>query len=253
LRVFIAHILSNGGVSANNCRLWFGYLLGKRRKMKKSVITYATALLVCLGLTLSARAVPIIDVNEEWGMILQPGESLTCLAHFIPAIPGIVPASLIFTQPPQWTNSYPFNYEAAGWDTALTDMNKTAYLFGPEITNSGPDPWYLFSYKLYYQWDGEGTDYDPDYPAYLDWVAFDGSTIIRNDAWRRTAGGVWEKYYDVTWREQHYPESEPYENPAPEPMTICLLGFGAAFCRKASLTGVRKSHRRSKAMATERR
>ena len=190
-------------------------------------MTYTLVLLVCLGLTLSAQAA-IVDANDEWGMVLQAGESFTCLAHFIPDIPN-VSSSLIFAQPPEWTDTYWFDWEAAGWDVALADGNKTAYLFGPEITNSGPNPLDIFSYKLYYQWDDEGLDFDPNYPIYLDWVAFNGPTIIGDNSYRRTAAGVWEKY-DVTWREQY--GGSPYENPVPEPMTICLLGFGTAFLRK---------------------
>jgi hypothetical protein len=157
-------------------------------------------------------------------MVLQPGESFTCLAHFIPDIPGVVPESLIFAQPPEWTDTYPFDHVTAGWDTALADGGKTAYLFGPRITNN-EDPNYLFSYKLYYQWDGGATDYDPNYPIYLDWVIFNDSTLIRDLGWRRRADGTWEGPNEVTW-------DGPYENPVPEPMTICLLTLGAAFLRK---------------------
>jgi hypothetical protein len=203
--------------------------------MKKSVETYAIVLLMCLGLTSSVRAT-LVDANDEWGMTLQVGESFTCLAHFIPDIPNVVPESLIFTRPPEWTNSYPFNYEAAGWDVALADGGKTAYLFGPKIANTGPGPLDIFSYKLYYQWDDDGLDFDPNYPVYLDWVIFDDLTLIQDSGWRRKADGTWEwPANEITWREQYYPESEPYENPVPEvpePMVICLLGLGAAFLRK---------------------
>ncbi len=195
--------------------------------MKKSVIIYATVLLVCFGPVLSVRAVPVDD-NDVWQMVLDPGESFTCLAHFIPDIPNVVPESLIFTQPPEWTSTYP-----SGWDTALTDAGKTAYLFGPEITNSGPDPNVVFKYNLCYQWDDEAHDFDPNYPIYLDWVVFDDLTLTEDLGWRKKIDGTWEWPADeITWREQYYPGSDPYETPVPEPMTICLLGLGTAFLEK---------------------
>jgi hypothetical protein len=216
-------ILSIDCAAINNCRL-----LDMRRMMKKSVIIYALVLLVCLGLTSSARAT-IVDANEEWGRTLQPGESFTCLAHFIPDIPG-VSDSLIFVQAPQWTDTYPFNYVAAGWDTALTDGGKTAYLFGPRITN-GPDTLDLFSFKLFYRWDTNAAGFDPNYPVYQDVAIFDDLTLTYDfGGWRGKPGGTWERPSDVTWREQY--GGPPYENPVPEPMTICLLGLGAALLRK---------------------
>jgi hypothetical protein len=197
--------------------------------MKKSIITCALVLLMYFGLTLSAHATPV-DANDEWGMTLQVGESFTCLAHFIPDTPN-VPSSLIFTQPPVWTDTYTFDHITAGWNTALTDGNKTAYIFGPEIANTGPSPLDIFSYKLYYQWDDEGLDFDPNYPVYLDWVVFDDLTLIQDSGWRRKADGTWEwPANEITWREQH--GDPPYENPVPEPVTICILGLGAAFLRK---------------------
>jgi hypothetical protein len=209
-------------------------------KMKKSIITYALVLLVYFGLTSSAWATPV-DVNKEALMVLEHDTSITCIAYFIPGVPG-VPSSLIFTQAPQWTDTYYFDYVSEGWDTVLTDGGKTAYLFGPEITNSRPDPCNLFSYKLYFHWDTEDV---VDYPVYLDTVVFDYEAIISKNA-RWGTPDSFESVPGTTWQEEY--GGLPYDNPVPEPMTICFLGFGAAFCRKTSsrkgwltpLTGVRK-------------
>jgi hypothetical protein len=214
-------ILSVGYAALNNC-----CLLSRRRKMKKSVTTYTLVLLVCLGLTLSAQATPV-DANEGWVMKLQPGESFTCIAQFIPDTPN-VPDSLIFPQAPDWVEL--FVPEALSWDTALTDGGKTAYLYGPAITNNTAIKIPIFSYKLYYRWDDEDPDYDENYPLYLDVVVFNNQEIVTDFALRGIPGGPWDNPYEETWREQY--GGPPYENPVPEPMTICLLGLGAAFLRK---------------------
>ncbi|MFZ0033944.1 MAG: PEP-CTERM sorting domain-containing protein [Sedimentisphaerales bacterium] len=214
--------------------------------MKKSAITCVLVLLVCLGLISSARAT-IVDANEEWERTLLPGESFTCLAHFIPGVPGVIPESVIFTRPPEWTSTYP-----VGWDTAVIDGGKIAYLYGPRLTNNTSDTVYVFSFKLFYQWDTDAEGFDANYPVYQDVAIFDDLTLTYTyGGWR---GIPWERH-EETWREHYYPGSEPYENPVPEPMTICLLGLGAAFLRKSrrrsNLSGV--AYAKSEAMATERR
>jgi hypothetical protein len=190
------------------------------------VIVCASALLVCSGLTSSARAT-IVDVNQEAYMMIEPSTAITCIAYFIPDVPN-VPGSLMFPQPPQWTDMIPFDHEAAGWNTALADGNKTVYIFGPEIANTGPSSLSVFSYKLYYQWDDGDPNYNPSYPVYLDTVVFDGGAIVSETARRGTLGSY--ETNPGTWQEEY--GGPPYENPAPEPMTICLLGLGAAFLRK---------------------
>ncbi|MFA5239607.1 MAG: PEP-CTERM sorting domain-containing protein [Phycisphaerae bacterium] len=195
--------------------------------MEKSAVTCILVWLVCLGLTSSAQAT-IVDVNDEWYMILDPNQPITCIAYFIPEIDGYVMDSLIFSQPPEWTNSIPFDYVSEGWDTVLADGGKTAYLFGPELTGDGV----IFSYKIHYQWDDEDPDFYSDCPLYLDLVVFNGDTIVSEVAQWGTPGDYNPPIPDMTWSED-IGGNPPYENPVPEPMTICLLGLGAAFLRKS--------------------
>ena len=193
--------------------------------MKKSVMTYALVLLVCLWLTSAARAT-IVDANESWTMKLQPGETFTAIAHFIPDVPG-VPDSLIFPDTSDWIEL--FDPGALTWDVGLADEGKTAYLYGPAITNDTDSDLPIFSYKLYYQWDDEDV---VDYPVYLDVVVFNDLEIVRDFALRGLPHGPWDEPNEDTWKEQHDPESDPYINPIPEPMTICLLGLGTALLIK---------------------
>jgi hypothetical protein len=179
--------------------------------MKKSVII-DIFVLVCLILTSSARAV-IIDANDEWLMPLGPYQTITCVAHFIPDIPTVVPESLLFTKAPEWTEAYPFDYV------------KIAYLYGPAITNDTSLSWDLFSYSLFYQWDDDDPYYDEKYPVWVDIAVFNGSVLVVDGSVRGIPGGPWDDVYDVTW-------GGPYDNPVPEPMTICLLGLGTLFLKK---------------------
>jgi hypothetical protein len=185
--------------------------------MKKLI--FCVVLVMFFGPASSAWAT-IVDVNQEWVMGMDPGISITCVSYFIPDAPN-VPSSLIFTQPPEWTNTVSFDYITEGWDTALTDANKTVYLFGPEITNSGAGYLSIFSYRLYYQWDDEDV---VDYPVYLDIVVFNDDEVVYDSSRWGTPGSSYE------WSEDTL--DGPYENPLPEPMTICILGLGTVFLIK---------------------
>jgi hypothetical protein len=149
--------------------------------------------------------------------------------------------SVEFTQPPEWlVNVYtpPYNHDIAGWEMALSDDHKIAYLYGPRATNSSGHPREWFAYKLFYQWDNEAPDFDPCYPVYQDMAIFNGlfgSLSTFAVGFRGTPGdnSSWE-YKDNNPYAGPYQTEYPYTNPAPEPMTICLLGFGALFCRKVA-------------------
>jgi hypothetical protein len=201
-------------------------LLGKG--MMKISPTVFVLLLVVFFMPASVARATIVDANEEWGMTLKPGESFTCIAHFIPDIP-LVSDSLVFSAAPEWTDTWDFDYLTEGWQTAWSVTEpKIAYLYGPRLTNETPNEIALFSFQLYYQWDDEAGDFDPNCPIYQDVIMFDDQEIRRAYGISGNPDGLWNPpkpdgpYYD----------DEPYENPIPEPVAIFLLGFGAAFLRK---------------------
>ena len=103
----------------------------------------------------------------------------------------------------------------------MTDANKTVYLFGPPITNNEPDPAYIFSYKLFFQLEEEEV---VDYPVYLDMVVFNGDDIIYDSSRWGTPGSPYQWSEDLL--------DGPYENPVPEPMTVCILGLGTVLLIK---------------------
>jgi len=200
--------------------------------MKNSFMVCACVVLICLGLTLAVRAVTV-TCSEGWYCSLAPGASFTCITYFIPDVPGI-PESLVFNQAPAQTGDYLGGgwWDDIGWESTLSGDGKIAYIHGPRQTNTDTSTIKWFSYYLYYEWDDEDENYDPDWPVYQDVAIFDDQTLTFDEAWRGTPGNGWETPYDDTWKEQYYPGSDPYENPVPGPATIALLGLGAALLRR---------------------
>ena len=206
----------------------------EKRMMKKSVMTCASVVLVCLWLTSGARAA-IVSESDDWGVTLDANESITCIAHF-------VWGSVEFTDvPEQRWKVYPDydnggEWEDIGWQAELSPDNKIAYMYGPQITNDTVNDnvgW--FAYALSYQWDDAVAD--PLCPVYIDTALYDGpygSEPTNCWGWRGIPGDPdsWE-YREVPYYTDD-PEYEEgfYNNPAPEPMTICLLGLGTVFLRK---------------------
>ena len=191
--------------------------------MKKPVIVCVLVVVMCLGLTSVARAT-FVEGWQEWGRILNIGESFTCIAYY-----GL--GSVEFTLAPVWTSTYPFDYVSAGWQTALSGNNKIAFLYGPRITNETSAIVELFSYELHYQWDDEDPGFEEDYPVYQDIAVFDSVPFGEpsyNEWDQRGTPGNGET---GSWEYRSYPYEGPYTNPAPEPMTICLFGLGAVFLR----------------------
>jgi hypothetical protein len=198
--------------------------------VKKSVAAFTMVACAILVMTSAARAT-IVDANEEWLFKLYPGETVTSVVSFIPEVPGVMD-TLLFPDGPDWTLSYPFDYVSFGWDTAISADNGTAYLYGPAITNDTGSVRNLFSYTLYYQWDDTDPNYNANYPVYIDIVVFNDQEVVRDGSLRGFPNGPWDDPCDVTWREQYYPESPPYENPVPEPVTFGIFGLGALFLRR---------------------
>ncbi len=206
--------------------------------MKKWFMIFAGVVLICLGLALTVRAVTVTS-SEGWYVSLEPSgapsDSFTCIVYFIPDTPDI-PVSLKFEsgKPPAQTDHYLGGgwWDDIGWESTLSGDGKTAYIHGPRQTNSGLSTTKWFSYYLYYEWDDEDEDYDPDYPVYQDVAIFDDQSLTFDEAWRGTPGNGWETPNPTTWKEQYDPPGGPYENPVPGPATIALLGLGAALLRR---------------------
>ena len=206
-------------------------LFSRRKMMKKSVMTCILVLLVCLGLTSVAQAI-LVTGSDEWEVTLGLGEPLTTIAHY-------VWGGVVFTAVPEQTDTHTAggDWDLIGWQAELSPDNTIAYIYGPTITG-GPDP-YLFSYEIFYQWDDMAVGFDSNYPVYTDTAVYDGPYGSEpTNYWgvRFTPGDSDPDSWD--WRADPYYKDEPgyeegfYDNPAPEPMTICLLGLGTALLRK---------------------
>jgi len=200
--------------------------------MKKLLVVCLFVVSVCFVFSGVSRATIIETGVEEWVVTLDPGESFTCVAYYIPQVDPLVipvPESLIFNHVPAWTSTYWFNYVAAGWQTAMSEDNRIAYLYGPRLTNNSSSSWNVFSFELSYQWDVEDV---VDYPVYQDLAIFEDQILIYDFAWRGTPGVFWEEPDEITYLQQYDPTSDPYTNPVPGPATFSLLGFGLMFLRK---------------------
>jgi hypothetical protein len=202
--------------------------------VKKSIINYIFVLLVCLWLAVPAWAV-IQYGQDAWDVRLDSDQSITCIAHF-------VWGSVEFNDLPIQRLDLPGyvggNWLDIGWKSELTPDCNIAYICGPQITNTtGDDNVKWFAYNLSYLWDDEDPNFDPDWPVYIDTAIYDGpfgSAPIEYWGWRGTPGipESWQYRDEPYAKDQPWYTEEFFDNPAPEPMTICLLGLGAAFLRK---------------------
>jgi hypothetical protein len=201
--------------------------------MVKKLVFYIFVLLICLWLASSARAV-IQYGQDAWDVRLDSDQSITCVAHFVWG--GVkfsdVPIQL------DWSDYIGGDWGDIGWQAMLSADSNIAYIYGPQITNTtGDDNVKWFAYNLSYLWDDEDPDFDPDWPVYIDTAIYNGpygSAPIDYWGWRGTPGiqESWEYRDEPYVKDQPWYTEDFFDNPAPEPMTICLLGLGALFLRK---------------------
>jgi hypothetical protein len=197
--------------------------------MKKLLAVCLFVMLVCFVFTGVSRATIIETGDDSWwvGLGGDDYQSFTCVAHY-------VWGGVEFTQAPVIGPIYYQPDILNTWQTEISQDNTTVYLYGPQVTNSGPFTAVL-SYQLYYQWDIELVD--PEYPVYVDTAIYDGplgSEPIATWGWRGTPGDPdsWE-YREVPYvQDEEWYEEDFFTNPAPEITTLSLFGFGILFLRK---------------------
>ncbi len=209
--------------------------------MKRPLVILTLGILICLGSATVVRAT-LITGYQEWGFTLKADQSFTCLAYYaLGDVDGNSVDIQFAPSLPEWTSSFT-GYTLLGldrdsqWQTAISSDSNIAYIYGDRVTNTTVSDIELFSFKLYYQWDDSAPGFDPNYPIYQDTVLWDGfqdwGDLEQKAKWGKRgvpgdgSSGSWEdKPGGATY-------SEPYTNPVPEPMTVCLLGFGAVFLRR---------------------
>lgn len=202
--------------------------------MKRLVTACILVFWVCFGLTSSALA-DIHYYQEDWGITLDANQSITCVAHFVwygiefNDVPNQVPAGVY----PDYDNGGRWN--EIGWEASLSSDNKIAYVAGPQVTNNTDvNNLGWFVYTLSYLWDDADPNYDPNWPVYIDTAIYDGpygSDPIESWGWRGTPGdpNSWENSIDPYVINEPWYTDDFFDNPAPEPATICLLSLGTAF------------------------
>lgn len=188
--------------------------------MKKVTLVLFVSLI-----SISVANATLIDANQPWMTTLDAHQSITCITHYIPDIAGVTD-TLIFTAAPQFIDDLAYHGDETTWQTAISNDNKMVYLWGPQSTNPASFTQNWFLYDLEFQWDDQNLG-DPDHPVYVDTAVFNGSQSTDEWGWKGTPGNEnsWIAT-DNSHRQQNDPQSEPYTNPIPEPITLGLLTLG---------------------------
>ena len=110
--------------------------------MKSSVDKGLFAACICL-IVISTAHGTLVDGWDEWGIKLEPGQSISCISFFIVN-------DSYFTQAPIQTDTYIAGgyWEHIGWQSALSQDNSVAYIYGPSVTNEYLEQLGWFSFYL---------------------------------------------------------------------------------------------------------
>jgi hypothetical protein len=209
--------------------------------MKRLVVI---SLFICSGLALPAWATPQFGY-DDWGSTLDSDQTITAIAYFVWSSVEFndVPVQVamgVYTDP-IYGGEYQHGglWADIGWTAAMSPDKKIAYVAGPPSTNTTEhDDYGWFAYTLSYNWNTDDPNFDPSWPVYIDGAIYNGpfgSEPIDTWGWRGTPGvpESWS-YSDTPYAIDYNPDytEDFFNNPAPEPATICILGLGALFLRK---------------------
>lgn len=200
----------------------------------KKLLSLVSLLVLCICSISTASGPLQKSYQQDWGVSLGSGDSITCIAHYIPDSAPNMPGDLVFDDAPVFADDGSYEYynegNPDGWDVAIADDNKSVWLYGPRQTNDqGYSNWWWI-YELSFAWTGQEGE---DEPLYFDTALYDGGEGSEPVQLWGASGNETDGFSDTEppYASQEYIDNN-YLNPAPEPATLLMLTGGIWFAAR---------------------